>query len=116
MFETEIFHHYLYTNRSHVLLVLQNWEIKQTIGLPPVCSRCRQRSNCQISLRASYMYTYSLLTGGTFEIFISLHQLCTQPNDADTVRNISELLLWNSFQLRRYVFLDVFNILKSWSL
>jgi len=60
-----------------------------------------------ILLQASYLYTYILLRRVNFQVLpLSLTML-------PLLEIFLELLLWNSFQYRRYIFWDVFSILKS---
>jgi hypothetical protein len=59
----------------------------------------------------SFIPVYLQLSDGGQFRSISIRHLSTEPNDVATVGNILELLLWNSFQCRRFFFLfDVFNI------
>jgi len=64
-----------------------------------------------ILLQASYPYTQSLLRGATFEV-LPLSCCTISPTMLPLLEILLELLLWNIFQCRRYIFY-VFNILKS---
>jgi len=67
-----------------------------------------------ISLQAR-LYTYSLLRGVTFEVLpLSIYELSLTM--LPSLETFLELLVWNSFQSRRHISLDVFSILKSSSL
>jgi len=68
-----------------------------------------------ILLQASYLYTHSLLRGVTFEV-PPFSSYALSPTMLPRYGNILEFMLWNSFQCRRHIFFDVFNILKSSSL
>jgi len=56
-----------------------------------------------ILLQASYLYTYSLLRGVTFEVLpLSSYALNTMM--LPLLETFLEFLLWNSFQCRRHIF------------
>jgi hypothetical protein len=65
-------------------------------------------------LQASYLYTYSLLRGVTFEV-LPLSSYALSSKILPLLKTFLELLLWNSFQCRE-ILLNVVSILKSSSL
>jgi hypothetical protein len=67
-----------------------------------------------ILLQASYLYTYSLPRGVTFEV-LPLSSCVLSPTMLPLLETFLELLLLNIFQCRE-ILLNVFNILKSSSL
>jgi hypothetical protein len=63
------------------------------------CTRCGYEVPGMILLQG-YLYTYNLLRGVTFEV-LPLNSYIL--NDAATVANILEYLLWSTFQCRHFV-------------
>jgi len=63
----------------------------------------------------SYLYTYNLLWGLTFEA-LPLSSYALSPKMLPQLETFLEHLLWNSFRVPSSYFFDVFNILKSSSL
>jgi hypothetical protein len=80
------------------------------------CTSCGYEvAGGMILLQASYLFTYSLLKWVTFEV-LPLSSYALRPKMLPLLEKFLELLLWNSFQCRRHIFLNVFNILKYSSL
>jgi len=67
----------------------------------------------QILFQASYPNIYSLLTGVTFEV-LPLSSYAFTPMMLPLLETFLELVIWNSFQYRSYIFiLDIFIVLKT---
>jgi hypothetical protein len=64
---------------------------------------CGYEVSGMIFLKASYPYTYRLLTGVTFRVLL-WNNYAFRPTMLPLLETLSELLLWNSFQCRRYIF------------
>jgi len=65
-----------------------------------------------VTLLQTYLYTYSLLRGITFEV-LPLSSYALSPVMLPLLQTFLELPLWNSFQCCHQIFFNVLSILKS---